>query len=81
MFRHIIPALAIVALLTGAASAQSLNLLSTDRSLRPEERQKQDAAERDYREATEKIPDRKASKDPWGNVRPEPSAAAKAKRP
>jgi hypothetical protein len=63
---------AIIALLTGAASAQmpmpGINL-SPDRQMTPEEKEKQKAIENAYKSAIEKIPDKKPPADPWGAVR------------
>jgi hypothetical protein len=63
---------AIIALLTGAASAQmpmpGINL-SPDRQMTPEEKEKQKVIENAYKSAIEKIPDKKPPADPWGAVR------------
>jgi hypothetical protein len=68
----IVHAGAIIALLTGAASAQmpmpGINL-SSDRQMTPEEKEKQKAIENAYKSAIEKIPDKKPPADPWGAVR------------
>jgi hypothetical protein len=68
----IVRAAAIIALLTGAASAQipmpGINL-SPDRQMTPEEKEKQKVIENAYKSAIEKIPDKKAPADPWGAVR------------
>ena len=68
----IVRAAAIIALLTGAASAQipmpGINL-SPDRQMTPEEKEKQRVIENAYKSAIEKIPDKKAPADPWGAVR------------
>jgi hypothetical protein len=72
ILRKIVHAGAIIALLTGAASAQmpmpGINL-SPDRQMTPEEKEKQKAIENAYKSAIEKIPDKKAPADPWGAVR------------
>jgi hypothetical protein len=48
------------------------------RHLTPEEAQREQDIERNYRETVnDKIPDKKGSTDPWGNVRPAPATAAK----
>jgi hypothetical protein len=51
----------------------------------PEERQHELEVESKYREAVSKIPDKKASSDPWGSVRTAPAAktssTAKHKQP
>jgi hypothetical protein len=68
----IVHAGAIIALLTGAASAQmpmpGINL-SPDRQMTPEEKEKQKVIENAYKSAIEKIPDKKPPADPWGAVR------------
>jgi hypothetical protein len=46
------------------------------RQLTPEEQEKQRQLDADYKAATKKIPDQKAA-DPWGNVRPTPTAKSK----
>jgi hypothetical protein len=72
ILRKIVHAGAIIALLTGAASAQmpmpGINL-SPDRQMTPEEKEKQKAIENAYKSAIEKIPDKKPPADPWGAVR------------
>jgi hypothetical protein len=72
MLRKIVHAGAIIALLTGAASAQmpmpGINL-SPDRQMTPEEKEKQRVIENAYKSAIEKIPDKKPPTDPWGAVR------------
>jgi hypothetical protein len=72
ILRKIVHAGAIIAFLTGAASAQmpmpGINL-SPDRQMTPEEKEKQKAIENAYKSAIEKIPDKKPPADPWGAVR------------
>ncbi|MDR3419652.1 MAG: hypothetical protein P4L80_00130 [Xanthobacteraceae bacterium] len=84
MLRRLIQAGAMVALLTGPAFAQapqssqsSLSVpLKTERPLTQEEIDKQKAADRAYEAAINKIPDKKSSSDPWGNIRqPSPTAS------
>jgi len=82
-------ALPIVALLAAPASAQiggggsgtpNINLLPELQSKTPEEKEADAIKEKAYRESLRKIPDAKASSDPWGNVRSnEPPKAAQAK--
>jgi hypothetical protein len=72
----------IVALLTGPAYAQTpnINLIPEIQSRSPEEKEADAVKEKAYRESLRKIPDAKASSDPWGAVRTEaPNAAAPAK--
>jgi len=69
---------AIIAALTGAASAQmpmpGMSFKNGPKELTPEQRAKQKAIDDAYKEATKKIPDKKVD-DPWGGVRPNPSTA------
>jgi hypothetical protein len=80
MLRKFLPAAAIIALTSGLALAQpasssssssgSLGIpLSVERPPTPEEIEKQKAADRAYSDAMQKIPDKKPSADPWGNIR------------
>ncbi len=78
MMKKLIQAAAIIALLTGTASAQlpmpSFPLNGDGRQLTPEEMQKQKAIDQAYRSATKKIPNKKAANDPWGNIRSAPTS-------
>jgi hypothetical protein len=71
-------AAAVLALLTGAASAQlpmpgiTLNP-DSQRVLTPEEKEKQKALDDKYRSTMQSIPDKKAPADPWGNIRAAPT--------
>jgi hypothetical protein len=86
---RIFRAAALAALLAGLsvpAYAQmqtpSMNLLPEMQSKTPEEREADAIKEKAYRESLRKIPDAKASNDPWGTVRtaePPKPAPAKAK--
>ena len=84
---RIFRAAALVALLAGfsaPASAQtpSVNLMPELQSKTPEEREIDAQREKAYWESLRKIPDAKASNDPWGTVRtaePAKPAPAKAK--
>jgi hypothetical protein len=82
---RIFRAAALAALLAGLsapASAQSpnINLLPEAVTKSPEEKEADAIREKAYRESLKKIPDAKASTDPWGNVRAaEPAKAAPAK--
>jgi hypothetical protein len=64
---------AAVALAAGPAAAQmqtpNINLLSDLPSKTPEEREQDALKDKAYRESLKKIPDAKASNDPWGAVR------------
>jgi hypothetical protein len=68
---RIFSAVAVVVLLTGPAYAQmpKMNLLPEAKSLTPEEKEAEAAKDRAYKESLRKIPDAKASSDPWGTVR------------
>jgi hypothetical protein len=78
--RHIAIA-AILGLLAGPAHAQIL-LNDDARRMTQDEYLKQQALDDKYKSATQKIPDQKATVDPWGNVRASDSKpAAKQKSP
>ena len=76
-----------VALLAGPAAAQmqtpNINLIPDAKSKTPEEREQEAIRDKAYRESLKKIPDAKASSDPWGGVRsteaPKTAAPAKPK--
>ena len=77
---------AVFAVLAGPAYAQqmpNLNLIPELQSKTPEEKEKEAEQQKAYKESLKKIPDAKASSDPWGNVRsadtPKTSAPAKPK--
>ncbi len=84
MLRTFARAAGIIAVLTGSALAQSPDAPATtgvpfNAKLPPtaEEIARRQAAERDYNAAMQKIPDKKESGDPWGDVRPTASASKK----
>ena len=62
-----------LALLAGPAAAQmqtpNINLMPDMQSKTPEEKEADAVKEKAYRESLKKIPDAKASNDPWGTVR------------
>lgn len=63
---------AVVALLAGPAYAQqmpNINLIPETKTLTPEEKEQEATQQKAYRDSLKKIPDAKASNDPWGNVR------------
>ena len=64
---------AAIALLTAPAYAQmgtpNVNLIPELQSKSPEEKEAEAVREKAYRESLKKIPDAKASSDPWGGVR------------
>ncbi len=76
---------AVMALLAAPAYAQvstpNINLIPELQSKSPEEKEQEAAQQRAYKESLKKIPDAKASSDPWGNVRSvdTPKASAPAK--
>ena len=84
-----IQAIIVAGLLSGTAYAQipsgsqsSIGIpLKSDRPLTQEEIEQKNAADRDYQSAMHKIPDKKASSDPWGTIRPATPASSKAKQP
>ena len=87
MLRKLLPACAIVALISWPAFAQSDSSsgsvgvpLNPEKRLTPEEIEKRKEADRAYNAAIQKIPDKKPSSDPWGNIRPG-SPTAKNKQP
>ena len=81
----IVGAAAAIALLAGPAHAQmqtpNVNLIPELASKTPEEKEQDAIKERAYKESLKKIPDSKASNDPWGGVRSAdtPKAASPAK--
>lgn len=62
---------ALFALLAGPAYAQTphINLVPEVKSQTPEEKEREDAQQKAYRDSLSKIPDAKAPSDPWGTVR------------
>jgi hypothetical protein len=76
--------LAILAGTSLGANAQvpNINLMPELKSKTPEEIEREQQLQREYRESLRKIPDAKAAADPWGDVRgaeAAPKAAAKPK--
>jgi hypothetical protein len=84
MLRKIIHATLIVFLTTGAASAQMPTPgvhLKDDKPSRTKEQKEYDKElDRAYQSTIKKIPEAEKKSDPWGNIRPTPSAAAKNKQ-
>ena len=89
MSRKLIQASAILILLTGDAfsqpggssgntgSSMPMTLTPSERRRTPEELQRDREIEAQYnRTVNEKIPDKKAPADPWGNVRSAPGSSA-----
>jgi hypothetical protein len=81
MLRKLIPAAAILALVAGPASAQvALSPFKRDeKKLTPDELKAKQERDKDYKAAMDKIPDKKVTVDPWGDIRPAPQATAKNK--
>jgi len=74
---------AVLAVVAGPAYAQmpQLNLLQDAPSKTPEEKAAEAERDKAYKETLKKIPDNKASNDPWGGMRSDPpkqTAAPKA---
>ena len=63
------------------AQAPNINLIPETKSLTPEEKEREAEQQKAYKESLKKIPDAKASSDPWGGVRSNeaPRAAVSAK--
>ena len=66
--------------LAGPASAQlpNINLLQDGPSKTPEEKAAEAERDKAYKETLKKIPDSKASSDPWGGMRSDPPKQAAA---
>ncbi|ANW01321.1 hypothetical protein [Bradyrhizobium icense] len=81
---RMLSAAAVVVLLTVPAHAQTpnINLMPEFQSKSPEEKEQDAIREKAYKDSLRKIPDAKASSDPWGTVRSTeaPKAAAPAKK-
>ena len=76
---RMLSAAAVVMLLTVPAYAQmpNVNLMPEFQSKSPEEKEQEAIKQKAYKESLRKIPDAKASSDPWGTVRTDaPKAAA-----
>jgi hypothetical protein len=74
-------ALALLALFAAPAAAQApnINLMPELKSKTPEEKERDEQADRAYRESLRKIPDAKGASDPWGTVRSTDAAKPVAK--
>ncbi len=68
---RMLSAVAVVVVLTAPAYAQTpnINLMPELMSKSPEEKEAEAIKEKAYRDSLRKIPDAKASSDPWGTVR------------
>ena len=73
---------AALAVMTGSAFAQNPLMPGVSlggeqkRQLTPEEQERQKQLDNDYKAATGKVPDQKAT-DPWADVRPTPGTASR----
>ena len=67
----VLRATAVFALLLGPAYAQAphINMMPEAASKTPEQKEADQARDKAYKESLKKIPDAKASSDPWGGVR------------
>jgi hypothetical protein len=65
---------AVLAVLAGPAYAQvpNINLMQEPPSKSPEEKAAEAERDKAYKETLKKIPDSKASSDPWGGMRADP---------
>jgi hypothetical protein len=81
MLRKLIQASAILALLTGTASSQTINMWAHQNpNMTAEEIEQRRQIDEDYRATMNKIPDKKKSTDPWGNVRSAPATSTLTKQ-
>ncbi len=65
----------------GGSEGPHINLLSETPSKTPEERELEAERDRKYKDSLKKIPDAKASNDPWGSVRSDAPKTATTKAP
>ena len=84
MLRILIPAAAILALVAGLAAPASAQVALSpfkrdEKKLTPDELKAKQDQERDYKAAMDKIPEKKVTVDPWGDIRPAPAPQATAK--
>ena len=79
---RMLSAAAVVVLLTAPAYAQmstpNINLMPELQSKTPEEKEQDAIKDKAYKDSLRKIPDAKASSDPWGAVRSTDAPSAKA---
>jgi hypothetical protein len=68
---RLLSAAAVMVLLTAPAYAQTpnINLIPELQSKSPEEKEQEAIRDKAYKDSLKKIPDAKASSDPWGTVR------------
>jgi hypothetical protein len=75
---------AVFVLLAGPAYAQqmpNINLIPEVASKTPEEKEQEAEQQKAYRDSLRKIPDAKASNDPWGTVRSTDASKTPAPKP
>jgi hypothetical protein len=81
---RMLSAAAVIVLLTAPAYAQmpNINMMPDLQSKTPEEKEQDAVRDKAYKDSLKKIPDAKASSDPWGTVRSNdgPKAAAPARQ-
>ena len=79
MLRKLVRAAVIAAMFVGPAAAQDSFGIPVNPKRLPsgQDIEKQKATDRDYDAAMKKIPDKKSSGDPWGVIRPSPTAKNK----
>lgn len=79
----ILHAAVMLVLLTGPAFAQmpDINLIPEMPSKTPEQIERDKQLDKAYKDSLRKIPDAKASNDPWGAVRSDAPAAAPRAKP
>jgi hypothetical protein len=82
-FMRVFCAAAMIAMLAGPGYAQSKpkTLEEMMNSKTPDQIEKEQAADRAYKESLKKIPNAKAPADPWGNARSTDAPKAAAKSP
>ena len=80
---RVVRAAAMIALLTGPAYAQmpNINLMPEVTSKTQEQKDADEVRDRAYKDSLKKIPDAKASSDPWGTVRSNDAPKSTAKAP
>ena len=68
---RMLSAAAVMVLLTAPAYAQmpNINMMPDIQSKSPEEKEQEAIRDKAYKESLKKIPDAKASSDPWGTMR------------
>ena len=68
---RMLSAAAVIVLLTAPAYAQTpnINMMPELQSKSPEEKERDAVRDKAYKDSLRKIPDAKASSDPWGTVR------------